>query len=236
MNVTSLRVDRPMPDIARACVDSLHEGQEVELRVAKWRRPGLTRAIMAEQQVRGLGSGRWRFVDPDTEEAEPVPDVEDVLGWSDVVPSQAGETRRSRRTASGAPQWAPAPGGTIPMPPEPSYSPVTPLWTDTQATEPPLPVAPRRVHVNGAAAHPPVLPTPAAPPPLPSPVVHAGQSLPKSGAMLAAAYTVVACSQQVMAAGLRPSMIGRHAAGPAVEPRRWSAAQALAELEELDGL
>jgi hypothetical protein len=73
-----------MPDVAHACVAAMADGHDVELPVAPWRRPGLTKAIGAELEAHGNGHGSWRFVEPAADEDEPTPaatDARETLGW-----------------------------------------------------------------------------------------------------------------------------------------------------------
>ena len=101
MSVVQLRTDRPMPEIARACVDALLAGQDVQLSTASWRRPGLAQAIAAEQRARGTGTGQWAFVDPagaDQPAIDPLPEADDILGWGERV-SPAPGSRRALRAA-----------------------------------------------------------------------------------------------------------------------------------------
>lgn len=80
--IETVPTNQPMPDIARACVNAMHEGHDVELPVAAWRRPGLTKAITAEVDVTGPGDGRWRFVEPQAVQVEG-PEAQDMLGWGE---------------------------------------------------------------------------------------------------------------------------------------------------------
>lgn len=222
-----LRTDRPMPEIARACVDALLEGRDVDIPAAVWRRPGLTKAIAAEQQSRGLGRGVWRFTADHTDtESGPLPDAGDILGWG----AQRAPAPDSRRARSAAATAAPAPLYTMPVTvPAPVPVPVGPSMPHA-----PVPVmAPtmqRPVHVNHQAVHAPVVPAP-------PPVVQFGQALPQTSAMMQAVYALVAFTQPVMAGGLKPGPTRQRTFGAPDQTRpRWTAAQAMAELADLDGL
>ena len=77
----SVRVptNQPMGDVARACADAIAAGDAVELEVPAWRRPGLSKALTAELDARGMEGATWRFLAVDgTDDAL---DVEDILGW-----------------------------------------------------------------------------------------------------------------------------------------------------------
>jgi len=77
----SVRVptNQPMGDVARACADAIAAGDTVELEVPAWRRPGLSKALTAELDARGMEGASWRFLAVDgTDDAL---DVEDILGW-----------------------------------------------------------------------------------------------------------------------------------------------------------
>lgn len=79
--------DRPMPEVAGACIASMLAGHDVELAVAPWRRPGLAQAIGAELDAIGhqAGTGTWSFTDPDVQ-GQPVQlDGGDILGWGAPV-------------------------------------------------------------------------------------------------------------------------------------------------------
>lgn len=238
MSVVQVRTDRPMPDIARACVDALLAGHDVQMPAATWRRPGLTKAIAAEQRARGMGTGRWEFTTPtgvDTPDGAGLPDAGDILGWgggSEPLP----DSRRARRAP--APVAAPAPVRTVPEPvtvPAGAGAPSGPPAPSRPVQPHPGPVRQRPVHVNQPVVHAPVVPTP---PPVAPPVavVQVGQPLSQPAAMMHAAYALMAFSQPVMAGGLKPGPNRQRTFGAPVEGRRWSAAQALAELADLDGL
>lgn len=219
MSATRIRNDRPMPEIARACVDVLLAGGDAEIAAAPWRRPGLTNAIAAEQRARGAGTGRWQFI-ADTNEPVDVdaPSAGDILGWDASRP----DSHRHQYEAVPTQRATPTPVYTIPEP-APAPAPM------------PAPVVQRPVHVNHPVVHPPVIPTP---PPVAPPVavVQLGQPAGQSGSMMQAAYAVLALSQPVMTGGLRPGPHRQVTAGTPGAGRRWSAAQALAELAELEGL
>lgn len=217
MSATRIRTDRPMPEIARACVDVLLAGGDAEIAAAPWRRPGLTNAITAEQRARGAGRGRWRFIaDTDDLIDGDTPSAGDILGWDASRP----DSHRPQHGAVPTQRTTPTPVYTVP---EPAPAPM------------PAPVVQRPVHVNHPVVHAPVIPTP---PPVAPPVavVQLGQPAGQSGSMMQAAYAVLALSQPVMAGGLRPGPHRQVAAGTPGAGRRWSAAQALAELAELEGL
>lgn len=225
-----ISTDRPMPDIARACVDALLAGQDVTLPAAVWRRPGLVKAITAEQQARGMGTGRWQFVTPASDDDQAaLPDAGDILGWGDgPAPRQTRRTAREQGAAA-----AVQPTYDTPAPPTPTVvSPVVTAPTRTQVA--PAPAVQRPVHINHPVVHSPApTPPPVAPPVT---VAHLGRSVPQTSAMMQAAYALIAFSQPVMAAGLRPGPSRQRTYGAPAEGRRWSAAQALAELAELDDL
>jgi hypothetical protein len=77
----SVRVptNQPMGDVARACADAIAAGDTVELEVPAWRRPGLSKALTAELDARGMVGATWQFLAVDgTDDAL---DVEGILGW-----------------------------------------------------------------------------------------------------------------------------------------------------------
>lgn len=86
----SVRVptNQPMGDVARACADAIAAGDAVELEVPAWRRPGLSKALTAELDARGMEGATWRFLAVDgTDDAL---DVEDILGWGAPATAAAG--------------------------------------------------------------------------------------------------------------------------------------------------
>lgn len=229
--------DRPMPDIARATVNAMHDGHDVELPVAAWRRPGLTRAINAELAARGPGRGLWRFVEP-AHVVEEGPEVEDILGWG-------GPPARATAPQPAPPVPEPASAAIAPeRAVGPRHSVIAPAFVDldtTVAVVPAymdLPVTPTPVPVRlPVAAQPPststVPPIRRVQPARPVTLLTAGPP-PQVTGMLIAAYAVVAHAQPVMAANLRPAAFGQLTHG--VPATLSSRATALAELADLENL
>jgi hypothetical protein len=94
--------DQPMGDVARACADAIAAGDTVEIEVPAWRRPGLSKALTAELDARGMVGATWRFLAVDgTDDAL---DVEGILGWG----APAGATATAAAPVASVPTQHPS--------------------------------------------------------------------------------------------------------------------------------